>query len=50
MFTHVALIENGQLVAAGPKSEVLTPERLKLAYGLDVDIEWSHGRPWVKAL
>lgn len=49
-FTHVALIENGQLVAAGPKEEVLTPQLLKRAYDLDVDIEWSHGRPWVKAL
>ncbi len=49
-FTHVALIENGQLVAAGPKKEVLTPDLLKRAYDLEVDIEWSHGRPWVKAL
>jgi iron complex transport system ATP-binding protein len=50
VFTHVALIEEGKLLAAGPKEEVLTPELLSQAYGLKVDIDWAHGRPWVRAL
>lgn len=49
-FTHVALIEEGKLLAAGPKEEVLTPELLSQAYGLKVDIEWAYGRPWVRPL
>lgn len=49
-FTHVALIEEGGLVAAGPKEEVLTPALLSQAYGLPLDIQWAHGRPWVRAL
>lgn len=49
-FTHVALLEDGKLVAAGPKEEVLTNELLSKAYGLKVEIDWSRGRPWVRAL
>ncbi|MDF2923393.1 MAG: ABC-type molybdenum transport system, ATPase component/photorepair protein PhrA [Paenibacillaceae bacterium] len=50
VFTHVALIEAGKLLAAGPKEAVLTPQLLSQAYGLRVEIEWSHGRPWVRAV
>lgn len=48
MFTHVALIEQGQLIAAGPKRDVLTPELLKRAYDVDLELEWFHNRPWAK--
>lgn len=50
VFTHVALLENGKLLAAGPKHEVLRPELLLQAYGLQVEIDWVHDRPWVRAL
>ncbi|WP_438445790.1 ABC transporter ATP-binding protein [Gorillibacterium sp. sgz5001074] len=49
-FTHVALLEEGKLVAAGPKAEVLTDALLTRAYGIPVEIEWSRGRPWVRAI
>ncbi|ALS27945.1 ATP-binding cassette domain-containing protein [Paenibacillus cisolokensis] len=48
VFTHVALIHNGSLIAAGPKQDVLTPERLAAAYELPVEVEWAYGRPWLK--
>lgn len=50
VFTHVALIGEGKLLASGPKEEVLTPAFLQEAYGLQVDIDWVGGRPWVRAL
>lgn len=50
VFTHVALMEEGKLLAAGPKHEVLTGDLLSRAYGLPVEIDWANGRPWVRAL
>jgi iron complex transport system ATP-binding protein len=50
VFTHVALVEDGRLLAAGPKHDVLTSVMLSKAYGLQVEIEWANGRPWVRAL
>jgi iron complex transport system ATP-binding protein len=50
MFTHVALIERGELIAAGPKREVLTPELLKQAYDVPLELEWFRDRPWAKVL
>jgi iron complex transport system ATP-binding protein len=39
----VALLHDGQLIAVGLPAAVLTPERLKLVYGVDVTIERLHG-------
>lgn len=50
MFTHVALIEQGKLIAAGPKREVLTPELLRQAYDVPLELEWFRDRPWAKVL
>jgi iron complex transport system ATP-binding protein len=50
MFTHVALIEQGRLIAAGPKRDVLTPELLLQAYNVPLELEWFRGRPWAKVL
>lgn len=50
MFTHVALIEQGRLIAAGPKRDVLTPELLKRAYDVELELEWFRDRPWAKVL
>jgi iron complex transport system ATP-binding protein len=50
MFTHVALIEQGKLIAAGPKQDVLTPELLHQAYNVPLELEWFHERPWAKVL
>jgi len=50
LFTHVALIENGKLVAAGPKKEVLTADNLLKVFQVPVEIEWFKDRPWIKVL
>ncbi|KIL34749.1 molybdenum ABC transporter ATP-binding protein [Cohnella kolymensis] len=48
LFTHVALMSEGQIVASGPKQAVLTPERLKAAYDLPISIYWQDSRPWIR--
>jgi iron complex transport system ATP-binding protein len=50
LFTHVALIEQGKLIAAGPKHEVLTAGHLLQAYGVPISLEWFQDRPWIKVL
>lgn len=50
VFTHVALIERGKLVAAGPKKSVLNAENLQKAYQVPVDMEWFGERPWIRVL
>ncbi|OPA74659.1 molybdenum ABC transporter ATP-binding protein [Paenibacillus selenitireducens] len=48
LFTHVALIHEGKLIAAGEKQDVLTPEILKQAYEVPLTLEWVDGRPWIR--
>lgn len=48
LFTHVALIKDGKVAAAGPKKEVLTKETIMHAYGISVELEWFHERPWIR--
>ncbi|MBP1155483.1 MULTISPECIES: ATP-binding cassette domain-containing protein [unclassified Paenibacillus] len=50
MFTHVALIEQGELIASGLKREVLTEENLFRAFQVPIRIEWFGDRPWIKVL
>jgi len=48
LFTHIALIHGGKVVAAGDKRQVLTPEYLREAYQVQVSVDWHNGRPWIK--
>jgi len=48
LFTHVALMAEGRIVAAGPKREALTPELLKTAFNVEVALEWHDDRPWIQ--
>ena len=48
LFTHVALVRDGRIAAAGPKHEVLTEETIKHTYDIPVDIHWHEGRPWIR--
>ncbi|WP_270171351.1 ABC transporter ATP-binding protein [Paenibacillus sp. SYP-B4298] len=48
LFTHVALIHEGKVAAAGPKREVLTDELLSQAYDVPIQVEWTYDRPWIK--
>ena len=45
--THVAILDNGEIVSQGNKFEVLTEENLSKLYGIDLKIEWSNDRPWL---
>ena len=45
--THVAILDNGEIVSQGNKYEVLTDENLSKLYEIDVKIEWSDNRPWL---
>jgi iron complex transport system ATP-binding protein len=42
--THVLLLKNGQAVASGPISQVLTSENVSSAYGLEIQIDQHNGR------
>lgn len=50
LFTHVALIEQGRLIASGPKKEVLTSDNLRKVFDVPVEIEWFKDRPWIKVV
>ena len=45
--THVAILDNGEIVSQGNKFEVLTDGNLSKLYEIDVKIEWSDNRPWL---
>ena len=45
--SHVAILDNGEIVAQGNKYEVLTDKNLSKLYGIDIKIEWSNNRPWL---
>ena len=45
--THVAILDNGEIVSQGNKFEVLTEENLSKLYSIDLKIEWSNNRPWL---
>lgn len=44
-FTHLLLLRDGQVHAAGPLTEVLTAENLSGAFGMDLEVE-NHGDRW----
>ncbi|ARD48217.1 ABC transporter ATP-binding protein [Sporosarcina sp. P33] len=45
--THVLLLKEGKVIAAGPKKEVLTDELLSETYQVPVAIEWRSDRPYL---
>ncbi|MFK0524540.1 ABC transporter ATP-binding protein [Paenibacillus illinoisensis] len=48
LFTHVALIREGRIAAAGNKHDVLTQDTIKHTYDIPVDIQWDQDRPWIR--
>ena len=48
LFTHVALMAQGRIVASGPKREVLTSEWLEAAYDVPISVQWRRDRPWIQ--
>jgi iron complex transport system ATP-binding protein len=47
--THVLLLRDGAVVAAGPKTEVLTSDSLSHTFGIPLRIATDNGRYWVQA-
>ena len=45
-FTHLLLLADGRVTAAGPIDEVLDAERLSACFGLPLGLEHRHGRWW----
>ena len=45
--THVAILQEGKMVHAGPKHSVLTDENLSDVFGIPVQVVWKDDRPWV---
>src|SRR5690606_2980257 len=43
-FTHALLLREGGVVAAGPIDEVMTPQHLSAAFGLDLEVERHRDR------
>lgn len=50
VFTHVLLLHEGKVLAAGEKKEVLTEERIMQTFQVPVKLEWSLDRPWIKVV
>lgn len=48
VFTHVALMSEGRIIASGLKREVLTAERLEAAYDVPLSVTWRRERPWIQ--
>lgn len=48
-FTHVALMDQGKIVAAGPIEETLTSENLTQVFGLPLEVTRQEGRWWARA-
>ncbi|PWI58754.1 ABC transporter ATP-binding protein [Sulfoacidibacillus thermotolerans] len=46
--SHVAILKEGRLLAAGLKQDVLTQKMLSEAYGLSVSLHWQDDRPVVR--
>lgn len=44
--THVLLVKEGQIVAAGRKEDVLTDEWLSETFQLPIKVHWENNRPW----
>lgn len=47
VITHAMLIRGGEIIAQGPKKEVLTAENFEKTYDVPVSLRWEHGRPWI---
>jgi iron complex transport system ATP-binding protein len=49
-FQHTLLLHQGKVMAQGPTSHVVTSKRLSECFGLPMEVEWAHGRPWIRVV
>jgi iron complex transport system ATP-binding protein len=47
-FTHVLLLREGRVVAAGPKAKALTPKLLEETFGARLKVTKVNGRVWLR--
>ncbi|EHL72372.1 MULTISPECIES: ABC transporter ATP-binding protein [Bacillus] len=45
--SHVLVLENGRVIAAGAKEDVLTDDVLSEAFSIPVRVHWEDERPWL---
>ena len=45
--THVLLLRDGKMIAAGPKIEVLTNRLLSETFKVPIKVHWENDRPWL---
>lgn len=50
VITHVCVLEQGRIVAAGAKRDVLTPRTLEEAFQVNVTVDWVKDRPWIQVI
>ncbi len=46
--THVLLLKDGKVVAAGPKEKVISNGLLSDTFQVPVNVHWKNGRPWLE--
>lgn len=45
--THVLLLKDGKILAAGEKENILTANLLTEAFKVPIEVRWESGRPWL---
>lgn len=45
--THVLLLQNGKMIASGPKHDIITDMYLSKAFSTSVNVRWQGNRPWL---
>ncbi len=48
--THVLLLQNGKIVAAGRKRDIVTDAYLSEAFNTPVNVHWQESRPWLSVV
>ncbi|QKS72933.1 ABC transporter ATP-binding protein [Paenalkalicoccus suaedae] len=46
--SHMLLLHDGEIVAAGPKKDVITEENLTKTFQVPVSLSWHEERPWIR--
>lgn len=50
VFTHILLLREGEIVAAGNKREVLTDLNVSRTFGVQATLDWQEERPWIRII
>lgn len=50
LFTHALLLKDGHVLAGGKKRDVLQKNQLSELFGVNLNVTWQAGRPWIQSL